>query len=116
MDGVHLKNAAVFKAFCDEIRLMVLSLLRDGERCACDLLEWVPVGQSTLSHHMKILVESGVVAARRDGKWIYYSISREGSEGALKLLRELTAVVGEENLDKEECCAWARKLIPLQRH
>jgi ArsR family transcriptional regulator len=104
MDKRHLDNAKVFKAFCDETRLMVLSLLQGGEKCACVLLEKVKIGQSTLSHHMKILVDSGIVAARKEGKWTYYSISAEGSEKAMLLLRRLTMVTtGETKINKEEC-------------
>ena len=105
MEEKHLENAKVFKAFCDETRLMVLSLLLSGEKCACVLLERVSVSQPTLSHHMKILVDSGVVSARRDGKWTYYSISTKGSENAVKLLKELTAVaVDESDRNNEGCC------------
>jgi ArsR family transcriptional regulator len=101
----HSENAKVFKAFCDETRLMVLSLLQGGEKCACVLLEKVNVGQSTLSHHMKILVDSGIVAARRDGKWTYYSISAAGSENAVRLLRELTFImVDDADENNARCC------------
>ena len=86
------KNAKVFKAFCDENRLMILELLQTGEKCACKLLEDLNIGQSTLSHHMKILCESGVVTARKDGKWIHYSISLEGSEYAKELLDKITEI------------------------
>ena len=73
------KNAAVmFKAFCDENRLQILYLLRDGEKCACKLLEAMQITQPTLSHHMKILCDSGVVLSRKEGKWMHYSISHEG--------------------------------------
>ena len=96
MEKKHLENAKVFKAFCDETRLMALSLLQSGEKCACVLLEKVSVEQPTLSYHMKILVDSGVVIARKEGKWTYYSISASGSEHAAKLLRELTEVT-EDN-------------------
>ncbi|MCL2678423.1 MAG: metalloregulator ArsR/SmtB family transcription factor [Clostridiales bacterium] len=91
-DSKHSDNAKVFKAFCDETRLMVLSLLRSGEKCACILLRKVKVGQPTLSHHMQILVESGVVSARKEGKWTYYSISAAGFEHAAGLLREFAAL------------------------
>jgi ArsR family transcriptional regulator len=102
----HEKNAAVFKAFCDENRLMILSLLQNGEKCACVLLEKVNVGQSTLSHHMKILVDSGIVDARKEGKWMYYSISAAGSDKAAKLLRELTKVaVDKADTSNDRCCA-----------
>jgi len=96
MKTTHLNNAKVFKAFCDETRLMVLSLLQTGEKCACVLLEQVDVSQPTLSHHMKILVDSGIVEARKEGRWMHYSISAAGSENAVKLLGELTAVTIDE--------------------
>ena len=103
MEKKHLENAKVFKAFCDETRLMALSLLQSGEKCACVLLEKVSVEQPTLSYHMKILIDSGVVSARKEGKWTYYSISASGSEHAAKLLRELTEVTIDEAANKGEC-------------
>jgi len=92
VNQAHLENAKIFKAFSDETRLLVLELLQGGEKCACVLLEKVAVAQSTLSHHMKILVEGGIVNARKDGKWTYYSISRDGCETASQLLNEITTV------------------------
>ena len=88
------KNAKVFKAFCDENRLMILELLQTGEKCACMLLEDMNIGQSTLSHHMKILCDSGVVNARKEGKWTHYSISIEGSDYAKELLEKITQIYG----------------------
>lgn len=88
----HTEVAKVFKAFCDETRLMVLELLQSGEKCACDLLEQVEVGQSTLSHHMKILVESKVVSTKKDRKSTYYSIDGQGSQKAMALLEDLITV------------------------
>ena len=104
MDNSHLANAKKFSAFCDETRLRVLELLQSGEKCACVLLEKVEVGQSTLSHHMKILVESGVVSVRKTGKWAFYSISEAGSENALQLLRRLTTVTADVRSYKDEGC------------
>ena len=102
----HRANASVFRAFCDETRLMILSLLQRGEKCACVLLEEVPVSQSTLSHHMKTLVDSSIVTARKEGKWTYYSINETGSENAVKMLKELTTVtVKESYIGDEGCCA-----------
>lgn len=86
------KNAKVFKAFCDENRLMILKLLQTGEKCACKLLEDLNISQSTLSHHMKILCDSGVVIARKEGKWTHYSISVEGSAYAKELLEKITEI------------------------
>lgn len=89
----HAADARVFKAFCDENRLQILEMLRSGEKCACVLLENLQISQSTLSHHMKILCDSGIVTSRRDGKWTHYSISETGSRKAAELLDILTASV-----------------------
>ena len=99
----NMEMANVFKAFCDETRLVVLGLLQSGEKCACDLLEIVEVGQSTLSHHMKILIESEIVSTRKDGKWTYYSISEQGSQVAIKMLADLTTVDKEFAQVKKVC-------------
>ena len=89
------KTAELFKAFCDENRIKILKLLQNGEKCACVLLDDLHITQPTLSHHMKILCDSGVVAGRKDGKWMYYSISQEGSESAVCVLQALTKTSGE---------------------
>ncbi|MGN1161534.1 MAG: ArsR/SmtB family transcription factor [Candidatus Fimenecus sp.] len=84
------KTALIFKAFCDENRVRILKSLRSGEKCACKLLEELSVTQPTLSHHMKILCDSGVVVGRKDGKWMHYSISPKGAKIAADCLKELT--------------------------
>lgn len=95
MENKYKENAKVFKAFCDENRLMILEMLQSGEKCACKILEELNIVQSTLSHHMKILVDSGIVSARRDGKWTHYSLSETGTQYAKELLNELTALKSE---------------------
>lgn len=88
----YTKEAKVFKAFCDENRLQILQLLRSGEKCSCVLLESLHISQSTLSYHMKILCDSGVVVGRAEGKWTHYGISQEGSRYAQELLQQITAI------------------------
>ena len=66
------KTAAVFKAFCDENRIKILQLLQGGEKCACKLLTEMNITQPTLSHHMKILCDSGIVKGHKEGKWMHY--------------------------------------------
>ena len=83
------KTAAVFKAFCDENRIKILQLLQGGEKCACKLLTEMNITQTTLSHHMKILCDSGIVKGRKEGKWMHYSISQDGIEEAQKYLDSL---------------------------
>ena len=102
MATIYEEQAKVFKAFCDEKRLRILKLLRGGEKCACVLLEQLDLGQSGLSYHMKILIESGIVESRQEGKWTHYKISERGSAYASTLLKELTT----PNAATEEkiCC------------
>lgn len=95
MENRYENNAKVFKALCDPNRLMIIEMLQSGEKCACKILEDLNIVQSTLSHHMKILCESGLVSSHRDGKWMHYTINKEGCELAKKLLAEITTVTGE---------------------
>lgn len=104
MENKYQADAKVFKAFCDENRLMILEMLQSGEKCACHLLDNMNISQSTLSHHMKILCESGVIVGRKEGKWTYYSISLQGSEYAIALLEKLTKVNSFVRCGQEECC------------
>ena len=94
--------AVIFKAFCDENRIRIIKLLRSGEKCACKLLEEINVTQPTLSHHMKILCDSGIVVGRKDGKWTYYSISEKGVEQAKECLRQLTTL--DVECKTKPCC------------
>ena len=102
MLSIYEKNAKVFKAFCDDKRLRILDLLCAGEKCACVLIEQLGIGQSALSYHMKILVESGVVSSRQEGKWTHYQISETGSAYAIQLLTELTTP--KSVFDDTHCC------------
>ncbi len=92
------KNTAlIFKAFCDENRIKIIKLLSTGEKCACRLLEEINITQPTLSHHMKILCDSGIVIGRKDGKWMHYSLSKEGLNTAVSFLNELKTVENHDN-------------------
>ena len=99
---IYKRHAKVFKAFCDDKRLRILELLRSGEKCACVLIEALGIGQSALSYHMKILVESGIVESRQDGKWTHYKISETGSAYAINLLDELTTPI--TTIERQVCC------------
>ena len=95
------QTAMVFKAFCDENRVRILNLLRGGEKCACKLLEELSISQPTLSHHMKILCDSGIVLGRKEGKWMHYRISPEGVQIAKEYLDSLTV---SKTFDVETPC------------
>ena len=75
------KYANMFNPIGDETRLFILKeLINAKELCACKLLEKVECNQSTLSHHMKILTDSELVVARKDWKWVHYSIDKDKIE------------------------------------
>ena len=73
--------ALICKAFSDSNRLEIVQMLSEGEKCGCKLLERFEITQPTLSHHMKTLVESGMVNDRKEGKWHYYSLNTETFSG-----------------------------------
>ena len=69
--------AVICKAMSDTNRLRIIEMLTQGEKCGCNLLEELQVTQPTLSHHMKVLSDCGLVSSYRDGKWQHYSINCE---------------------------------------
>lgn len=100
MEPSNKQITVIFKALCDENRVQIFRILQNGERCACHLLEKMHLSQPTLSHHMKILCDSGLVVGRKEGKWMHYSISAEGAKIAMDCLKDITAVSENEN----NCC------------
>ena len=69
--------SAVFKALSDETRLKILDILSCGELCACKILENLHITQPTLSYHMKLLCDCGLVRSRKEGSWIHYWINKD---------------------------------------
>ena len=74
-DHTRAVTALRFRALGDETRLRILEQLAPGERSVTDLMTLVEIGQSLMSHHLRILREAGLVIDRRDGRWIHYSIA-----------------------------------------
>ena len=100
MELTEANLALIFKALGDINRVRILKMLRRGETCACKLLSELEISQPTLSHHMKILCDAGIVNGRRDGKWTHYSINCERACQLRDLLMEISA----ENQKAEGCC------------
>ena len=70
-------DVSIFKALSDGNRLKILEMLVDGEICACKILEALNITQPTLSHHMKILQQCGLVKSRKVEQWSYYSVNTD---------------------------------------
>lgn len=79
----------ICKALGDTNRLEIVKMLSNEEKCGCKLLERFDITQPTLSHHMKILVESGLVNDRKEGKWHYYSINKDNMTEFCRFIRSL---------------------------
>lgn len=90
------KHVLIFKALGDNTRLQIVQMLSDGEMCACKILERFQITQPTLSHHMKILCESGIVKAKKVGKWSYYSLCCEELADFCEFVSSLKFVDGGE--------------------
>jgi ArsR family transcriptional regulator len=81
--------AAVFHALSDQIRLDVIDLLVDGERCVCELMDELGMAQSKLSWHLKTLSDAGIISGRREGRWNYYSLNRDALDEAREYLSDV---------------------------
>lgn len=87
--------ACICKALGDSNRLQIVQMLSDGEKCGCKLLEAFEITQPTLSHHMKILIECGVIHDRKEGKWHHYSLNKETVNLWMKTMNKLMSSKGE---------------------
>lgn len=74
MNPNYEEISKTLKALADPNRLKIMDILSCGEACACTLLEHFDFTQPTLSHHMKILMECGLVTSRKEGTWIKYTL------------------------------------------
>ncbi len=103
----HLNKAILFKALGDETRLKIIEILSCGELCACDILESFNITQPTLSYHMKILTECGLVKSRKDGSWIHYCNNEELivsiSEFWEKIIREQESCICRNTKEDGKC-------------
>ena len=89
MNKSKKQTARLFKALCDENRLLLLEQIALSEIFACVLHQNMNLAQSTISHHMKILCDSGLVESRKEGKWMFYSIAPDGCKEAIDYISEL---------------------------
>jgi ArsR family transcriptional regulator len=108
MDKRYKEYAQFFKVLSDPNRLMIIDMLSCGELCACVILEKFNITQPTLSHHMKSLRESELVIGRKEGKWMYYSLSEKTVQTCKNILSDLTSFkescICFDNNSKGDCC------------
>ena len=94
---------AVFHALSDETRLAIVRRLAGGERCVCDLQDLLDAAQSRLSYHLKTLKEAGLIADRRDGRWVHYSLVPGALEAVGGFVQDMEAAATEFHA-ADSCC------------
>ena len=102
----------LFNALADRTRLRVLNLLAGGELCVCYFVELLDEAQPKISRHLAYLRRAGIVAARRDGKWIHYSLARPADPALAGVLEStLGALEHDKQMQRDRaalqrvCCA-----------
>src|SRR5438270_2275808 len=104
--------APFFRALADRTRLRLLNLIGDSEVCVCFFVEILGTNQPKISRHLAYLRRAGVVAARREGKWMHYRVSVPEDEHAARVFAEVLKWLGENReMQKDRarlvslCCA-----------
>jgi ArsR family transcriptional regulator, arsenate/arsenite/antimonite-responsive transcriptional repressor len=102
----------LFKALADRTRLRLLNLMAAGEVCVCFFVEVLGESQPKISRHLAYLRRAGVVAARREGKWMHYRISTPADAHAARVFAEVLTWIGEDRAMQKDrarmeniCCA-----------
>jgi ArsR family transcriptional regulator len=104
--------AFLFAALADRTRLRLLNLMNEKEVCVCYFVEILGQSQPKISRHLAYLRRAGIVAARRDGKWMHYRIVVPKHAGAARILNEALSVLGQDKAMQADrsrltraCCA-----------
>ena len=112
--------AGLFAALADHTRLRLLNLIAGREVCVCYFVEILRQGQPKISRHLAYLRKAGLVAARREGKWMHYRIVPQADEAAASILTAVLASLGNDKqmqADRtklERACCAPQKLVMLE--
>lgn len=112
--------ALLFAALADRTRLRLLNLMNGKEVCVCYFVEVLGQSQPKISRHLAYLRRAGVVAARREGKWMHYKIVMPNHSGAARMLGEVLSVLAEDRAMQtdlarlEKACCVPQKLSALE--
>lgn len=99
--NAHMKNSAealetLFAALADRTRLRLLNLMSDGEVCVCFFVEVLDEPQPKISRHLSFLRRAGLVTARRDAKWMHYSLAEPKHSTVARVLEQTLTVLRDE--------------------
>lgn len=91
VDKVLAEYAAKFQVLADPLRLKIIILLREGERCVCELVDLLGQKQPRISYHLKLMTDVGLIQKRTEGTWSYYSLNQNVKEWVKGCCQFLTA-------------------------
>jgi len=119
--GKETSTALLFKALADQTRLRLINLIGDDEVCVCFFVEVLKTNQPKISRHLAYLKRAGVVAARREGKWMHYRLVEPADPHAARIFREVRSWLGNNSAMitdrvrlRKICCA-PQLPVQLQR-
>lgn len=101
----------MFKALADENRLRILCMLSCGELCACDIQDSLNLTQPTISHHMKILQQAGLIEVEKRGKWAFYAIKQNQIDALCRFIKDATSKAHEKEEFKNYCACSRNRCI-----
>lgn len=107
--------AALFAAFADRTRLRLLNLMNGREVCVCYFVEILGQSQPKISRHLAYLRRAGIVAARREGKWMHYRIVAPNHPGAAQILNETLSALSEESAMQADLTRLRKACCVLQK-
>ena len=102
----------IFKALSDQHRVRALFALRDGELCVCQLIELLNLAPSTVSKHLSILRDAELIQSRKDGRWVYYSLSEDAG---FPMIGKITPLVFQALEKSPEIRADTQHLKKIQK-
>lgn len=88
---------AILKALANPIRLDILSFLISGEQCVCNIFDHLSLSQNLVSHHLAILRKNNLIMARKDGKWVHYSINHKNLSRLRDFVGNFSSVKNSES-------------------
>jgi arsenate reductase/ArsR family transcriptional regulator len=114
-DTMLRETEALLKAVADRTRLRILSMLDGGPLCVCQVVEVLGLAQSTVSKHLALLTQAGLVVDERRGRWTYYALSPESRKGPrgrlLAMVQEALAQDPQSAKDAQRACCPAVKAL-----
>lgn len=96
-----LELVAIARTLGDPTRIRIVAALRKGEVCVCELVDALGISQSSLSSHLQICRQSGVVTTRKESRWIYYSLATRYGPLIERIFSELKTVPRDEQLRQD---------------